>query len=401
MNSLDPNLVEYLANGAANKSGILTPAKRLYSPHGLYAYPARFSPHFAGRAIEAVSKPGDTVLDPFMGSGTTLIEAIRLGRKSFGVDVSPISNFIADRMFRGTAVAELKRAQDLSTRLIDYLREKGPERIPLREDVLNSVNLNHPDTVEIGSAIDFWLQEADAEGREVGRLLRAFVLSAGQWALDGRRSVPQFSEFMDKLAHVKDIYPMSILAFGQACQERWGTKSWHHNVQRKLGDAASVLNDLPSEHPKFDSLITSPPYPGVHILYGKWQIEGRRETKAPQWIVGSKDLKADSKFTMGTRRTDQAGYFGAMGDLFSTIKPHLTQSALSVHMVGFRDPEVQLPEYIKMMNSAGFEEIRSSGPSTIDGRIWRRVPSRKFYAEASSASNNTSNEVVLLFSVAA
>ena len=44
--------------------------------HNFYRYPARFSPEFAKQAILAFSKPDDLVLDPFMGGGTTLVEAL-------------------------------------------------------------------------------------------------------------------------------------------------------------------------------------------------------------------------------------------------------------------------------------------------------------------------------------
>ena len=46
--------------------------------HSFYRYPARFSPLFARAAIAAFTNPGDVVLDPFMGGGTTLVEAARL-----------------------------------------------------------------------------------------------------------------------------------------------------------------------------------------------------------------------------------------------------------------------------------------------------------------------------------
>ena len=39
--------------------------------------------------IQAFSDPGDTVLDPFMGSGTTLIASAKHGRRAFGVEISP------------------------------------------------------------------------------------------------------------------------------------------------------------------------------------------------------------------------------------------------------------------------------------------------------------------------
>src|SRR5688500_10004053 len=62
--------------------------------HTFYRYPARFSPQFAAAAIEEFSKPGDVVLDPFVGSGTTLVEAMIAGRHAIGSDISPLATFI-------------------------------------------------------------------------------------------------------------------------------------------------------------------------------------------------------------------------------------------------------------------------------------------------------------------
>ena len=41
------------------------------------------------RCIKLLSFPGDTVLDPFAGSGTTLIEALERGRKTLGIEIEP------------------------------------------------------------------------------------------------------------------------------------------------------------------------------------------------------------------------------------------------------------------------------------------------------------------------
>ena len=48
------------------------------APHDFYRYPARFSPIFAREAIKTFTRPGDFVLDPFCGGGTTLVEALSL-----------------------------------------------------------------------------------------------------------------------------------------------------------------------------------------------------------------------------------------------------------------------------------------------------------------------------------
>jgi DNA modification methylase len=63
--------------------------------HGYYKYPARFSPSFANAVINAFTMPGDLVLDPHVGGGTTLVEAIAAGREAVGVDISTLAEFVA------------------------------------------------------------------------------------------------------------------------------------------------------------------------------------------------------------------------------------------------------------------------------------------------------------------
>ncbi|CAO5240329.1 TRM11 family SAM-dependent methyltransferase [Frankia sp. AgKG'84/4] len=50
-------------------------------------HPARMLPALAAHLIAAYSNPGDVVLDPMCGIGTTLVEAAHLGRRSLGVDL--------------------------------------------------------------------------------------------------------------------------------------------------------------------------------------------------------------------------------------------------------------------------------------------------------------------------
>lgn len=50
---------------------------------------------FAREAIQAFTRSGETVLDPFCGGGTTLVEAISLGRRAAGMDVSSLATFLA------------------------------------------------------------------------------------------------------------------------------------------------------------------------------------------------------------------------------------------------------------------------------------------------------------------
>lgn len=52
-------------------------------------HPAKMVPDLAAHAIKAYTAPGDLVVDPMCGSGTTLVEAARSGRDSIGVDIEP------------------------------------------------------------------------------------------------------------------------------------------------------------------------------------------------------------------------------------------------------------------------------------------------------------------------
>jgi DNA methylase len=63
--------------------------------HGFYKYPARFSPAFVRAAIETFTRPGELVLDNHVGGGSTLVEALAMGRDAIGVDISPLAEFVA------------------------------------------------------------------------------------------------------------------------------------------------------------------------------------------------------------------------------------------------------------------------------------------------------------------
>lgn len=64
------------------------------SARELHPYPARFIPEIPAQALDVLEVDGP-VLDPFCGSGTTLVEARRRGLASVGVDLNPIACLIS------------------------------------------------------------------------------------------------------------------------------------------------------------------------------------------------------------------------------------------------------------------------------------------------------------------
>jgi DNA modification methylase len=65
-----------------------------YLAHDIHPYPAKFIPQLPGHLITGLSLRGELVLDPFGGSGTTALEAVRLGRRAVSVDANPIGTLI-------------------------------------------------------------------------------------------------------------------------------------------------------------------------------------------------------------------------------------------------------------------------------------------------------------------
>ena len=64
---------------------------RTYSTHNFHPYPAKFAPQIPRDIVLALSKENDVVLDPFCGSGTTLVESLINKRNAIGVDSNPIA----------------------------------------------------------------------------------------------------------------------------------------------------------------------------------------------------------------------------------------------------------------------------------------------------------------------
>jgi DNA modification methylase len=81
----DPPLLDRLATYTG------TEAAEGHRIHNLHPYPAKYIPRLPREVIVEHTNERNTVLDPFCGSGTTLVEAALLGRKSVGIDSNPIA----------------------------------------------------------------------------------------------------------------------------------------------------------------------------------------------------------------------------------------------------------------------------------------------------------------------
>ena len=73
------------------------------------SYRACFKPQLPRFFIERLTKPGDLVYDPFMGRGTTLLEAVLLGRQAVGCDVNPLSAILLKPRLDPPTIEQVRR----------------------------------------------------------------------------------------------------------------------------------------------------------------------------------------------------------------------------------------------------------------------------------------------------
>lgn len=114
-------LLETDLNFHAQKSGI--------AAHKLHAFPAKFPPELPAKFILSLTKPGDIVMDPMMGSGTTILEAYFNGRRSIGTDIDPLAIIICKgkvthqnpEKILSELAQLLKKARDLLNHDQDYI----------------------------------------------------------------------------------------------------------------------------------------------------------------------------------------------------------------------------------------------------------------------------------------
>jgi len=90
----DLNAPDALLRRLSTRDWSFTSDDTRYLTHDLHPYPAKFIPQIPAHLIAELSLPGDVVFDPFGGSATTAVEAVRLGRRAISCDANPLSALI-------------------------------------------------------------------------------------------------------------------------------------------------------------------------------------------------------------------------------------------------------------------------------------------------------------------
>ena len=366
--------------------------------HGFYRYPARFHPQFPAAAIRCFTKPGDLVLDPYMGGGTTIVEALASGRHAIGNDLNELAVFIA-RVKTGF----------LNTTEVDALRSwirRVPQTLNYRQPAPDNVIPTDNSTVRnLGLYRSRYIKKAivlalatlpELPTRTCRDFVRCIILHVGQWALDGRKIHTTLEEFRIKLRTRAYEMLNESIAFSQTTENSSERADCH--LYKGTAEDLPLKPAFMDYGQKADLVITSPPYPGVHVLYHRWQVDGRKETPAPYWIAACQDGQGSSYYNFGDRR--QVGlhrYFETATATFRAVSSIMKDGAYLVQLMAFNDPEVQLPQYLSALEDAGLSEVFLSciSGASVEERLWRQVPNRKWHA-TSKGLTRSSREVVLI-----
>lgn len=363
--------------------------------HGFYKYPARFSPEFVRAAIETFTKPGDLVLDPHVGGGTSLVEALASGRVAVGVDINPLAEFVTRVKCIVFSEAELNTLDGWAARLPDVVNIHRPS-VEFTDYVELGYykHLDHPSRWRLRKGIEQALVSAIRLGTpRLEAFGRCAVLRTAQWALDGTRKITSIDEFRTELSEIATQMVQGARELRAAVGE-----SGRHPVTILHRSAAGLEDDERLEEMGAPRLIlTSPPYPGVHVLYHRWQVDGRKEAPLPFMIANKLDGAGSSYYTMGDRKYPELRtYFEKIKATMSSMAAFANKRTVIVQMVAFSEPRWQLPRYLETMEDAGLTEVFLPALSKeADGRLWRSVPSRRWYSQQRGETPG-SQEVVLI-----
>lgn len=195
-----------------------------YLTHWIYPYKGKFHPQMIRALLNIIGlKENDSVLDPFVGSGTTAVEAMLLGINCIGIDVSPLC-VLQSRVKTESleVIKEIENMKEFVVRKISY-KIFDPEGKSLL-DIIESI---HNDKV-----------------RNFYKL--AYLVAVSDKARRGRKFEQSFVKNLDLM--IKSV--KSFVDVTKELNLKLG------KVEIKKGDS----RNLPLEDNSIDGIITSPPY---------------------------------------------------------------------------------------------------------------------------------------------
>src|SRR6266571_7159828 len=192
--------------------------RRTTSTHEFYRYPARFAPEIARAAIGAFTEPGDVVLDPFVGGGTTLVESRLSGRVGIGSDVNQLATFVARIKCTPYRESVLRSVASWATQVrpkVSLHRKAATLDEWIEDGYLR--NIDGPELWRLRKLIALLRQEAEGlDSPQAHEFVRCALLRTAQWALDMRSTLPSIPQFRNAFEKSLDGMIAAARAFSKA-----------------------------------------------------------------------------------------------------------------------------------------------------------------------------------------
>lgn len=199
---------------------------------------------------------GVHILDPFMGGGTTIVEALRLGCRVTGIDLNPVAWFIVKSEVEPVDLEDLKAAFE---RLAERPTSSGK---PLREELLQQYKTECPccgsGREEADSIYTFWVKSVTCTNpncRQSVPLFKSYVISAKNPTVryvadfECKTCRKAFDLELDSIALVPEHSLMDDNARDGAGagrgSKRWTVADFHHRTL--ICPWCSTASDTPSE----------------------------------------------------------------------------------------------------------------------------------------------------------
>lgn len=247
----------------SERSGVAGPldftaSGHLYATHALHAYAARCPPPLVDWAIERYSAPGEIVLDPMVGSGTALVEAVLRERRAWGAEIDPLARLIAQAKATPLDPAGIEDARSTIERLLaeDRLDAKWRPRLPnlqkwFRADVCRDL-----------SRLRDAIRRVSSDDENLARLLWTAFSSL----IVARTSVANARDLVHSRHHIRD-WQENPDAPGLFLARLARMANMMRDYRSRLGDVVPEVRligedarRLPIDDGTVHCIFTSPPY---------------------------------------------------------------------------------------------------------------------------------------------
>ena len=271
--------------------------------HCFHTYPAMMIPQIARKLLKAYGIEGSWLLDPYCGTGTSLVEASLFGMHSVGCDINPLVRLIATAKSTPVCLSALDETlSELKKNLfqIQYLESNVPDA-----PIPNIPNLTYWFSEEVIRTLAYLRTEiSHVQDKALQNFIRiAFSETVREVSYTRNGEFKLYRMPENKL---KDFKPDVFGIFSKKLsRNRHGLAAYlekRKNVKASVSGANTVQGELPISRPPegYDMVITSPPYGDSHttVAYGQFS------RLAAEWI-GLPNARKVDKLAMGGMRSKE------------------------------------------------------------------------------------------------